>query len=244
MDLAAAEIVAALIIVFGGAVIRGFTGFGASLIWVSGLSLLMDPAEAVPIIFCLEIAASAHLFRGARSHVDWASVRYLVLGAIAGLPVGVSVLSAVDADAMGVVISVVVLGSAVVLALGWQLRRSPGRLATAGVGLASGALNGATSAGGPPVIVLYLGSPEGVATGRASMIAYFGLLDALGLGVLAIAGLVDATALLRFVVFVPSMLLGARVGEQGFGRASEATGRRVAIAILVALAVTGLVNRI
>ena len=54
----------------------------------------------------------------------------------AQLPVGVTALSLVDADSMGVIVSVVVLASAIVLAAGWQLRRAPGRLATVGVGAA------------------------------------------------------------------------------------------------------------
>lgn len=63
MDLTVAEFAIATSIVFVGAMVRGFTGFGASLIWISGLTFLMDPDEAVPVIFCLEVLVSPSCFR-------------------------------------------------------------------------------------------------------------------------------------------------------------------------------------
>ncbi len=244
MDLSAGALIAALALVFVGAAIRGFTGFGASLIWVSGLSLLMNVDEAIPIIFCLEVVASAHLVRAVRGQVLWSSVWRLVAGALVGLPFGAVILLALDAGTMQVVVSLAVLVSAVVLATGWQAHRALGSVETFCVGLGSGALNGATGAGGPPVIVMFLGSPAGISAGRASMIAYFGVLDAVGVVVLAAAGLLDGTALLRFMAFAPAMLVGASLGERGFGAVRPERVRQVAIATLAALAVAGLIRRL
>jgi len=244
VDLSAEALVAALAIILVGAAIRGFTGFGASLIWVSGLALLMDVDEAVPIIFCLEVVASAHLVRAVRGEVLWSSVWRLTGGAFFGLPLGVAVLLVLDASTMHVVVSIAVLASAILLATGWQARRSLTIAETIGVGVTSGILNGATGAGGPPVIVMFLGSPAGISAGRASMIAYFGLIDLVGVAVVAAIGLLDTTALLRFAVLTPAMLIGASLGERGFGAVRPERVRQVAIATLAALALAGLVGQL
>lgn len=243
MDLSGEALVAALAIILIGAAIRGFTGFGASLIWVSGLALLMDVDEAIPIIFCLEVVASAHLVRAVRGEVLCLSVWRLTAGALLGLPLGAAVLLVLDASTMQVVVSIAVLASAVLLATGWQAHRSLTIAETIGVGLTSGILNGATGAGGPPVIVMFLGSPAGISAGRASMIAYFGLIDLVGVAVVAAIGLLDSTALLRFATFVPSMLIGTALGEHGFGTVRPERVRQVAIATLTALALAGLVGQ-
>ncbi|MEM1336079.1 MAG: sulfite exporter TauE/SafE family protein [Actinomycetota bacterium] len=244
MELSGEAFAFALLVVFAGAAIRGFTGFGASLIWVSGLTLLVDPDEAVPIIFCLEVVASLHLIRSCRDEVMWKPVRRLVGGALIGMPIGVAALLAIDPEPMKLVVSVVVLVAALVLAAGWRSERELDLVGTGAVGVGSGVLNGLTSAGGPPVIVFFLGSPAGMAAGRASLIAYFLFLDALGIVVVAVAGLLDTTALIRFAAFTPAMLVGAAIGARWFGRADPERARFIGIAVLVALAVVGIVGQL
>src|SRR3546814_18979550 len=38
---------------FVGAVIRGFTGFGSSLVWVPSLSLILPPVAVLPVAYML-----------------------------------------------------------------------------------------------------------------------------------------------------------------------------------------------
>ena len=244
MELSGEAFALALVVIFAGAAIRGFTGFGASLIWVSGLALLMDPDEAVPIIFCLEVVASAHLIRECRDEVMWQPVRWLVGGAVIGMPVGVAALLAIDPEPMKLVISIAVLIAAVVLASGWRSTRELGAVGTSTLGVGAGVLNGLTSAGGPPVIVFFLGSPAGMAAGRASLIAYFLFLDALAIVIVLAAGLLDGTALVRFAAFTPVMLVGAAIGARGFGKVDPERARFVGIGVLVALALVGIVGRL
>ncbi len=244
MELSGEAFALALVVIVTGAAIRGFTGFGASLIWVSGLALLMDPDEAVPIIFCLEVLASALLIRDCRDEVMWRPVRWLVGGAVIGMPIGVVALLAIDPEPMKLVISIAVLISAIVLASGWRSKRDLGLVAVSTVGVGAGVLNGLTSAGGPPVIVFFLGSPAGMRAGRASLIAYFLFLDSLAIVVVFAAGLLDSTALVRVAAFLPMMLLGTAIGARWFGKVDPEGARFVGIGVLVALAVAGIIGRI
>jgi len=48
----------AILVIFLAAIVRGFSGFGFSMLAITALSLLYPPAEIVPSIFMLELAAS------------------------------------------------------------------------------------------------------------------------------------------------------------------------------------------
>jgi uncharacterized membrane protein YfcA len=241
VDLTVVELAVAAGIVFVGSMVRGFTGFGASLIWISGLTFLMDPDEAVPVIFCLEVLVSAQLLPACRHEVDWSVLKGLLLGVLVGMPLGAALLLAVNPGPMRLLVSVVVLISAIALGSGVTIPTG-GRGATVATGVASGALNGAVATGGPPVIVFFLGSPAGMGVSRASLIAFFGITDIIGIVIVTATGLLDGVALIRLAVFAPVMFVGAALGARGFGGATEETVRRAAFVLLGVLAIAGIVT--
>ena len=69
--------VAELAIFFSG-IVRGFSGFGLALIAVPLLSLLLPPAEVVPIIFVLSIIVAAQLLPQVWRDVEWRSLTWLL----------------------------------------------------------------------------------------------------------------------------------------------------------------------
>ena len=158
--------------IFGAAVVRGYSGFGFSLLAIISLSLLLPPAEIVPSIFLMEIAASLHLLPGVWRDIHWRALLWLGLGCLLGTPFGVYALANVPAAPMTLALAVFVLVSAVLLARGYALKTMPGPAATFATGTASGLFNGGFGTGGPPVILFFFSSPAGAAAGRASIIAY------------------------------------------------------------------------
>ena len=56
-------------------VVRGLSGFGASMIGIGSLSLLLPPVQVVPAFLALEILTTAHLLPGVWRQVDWRSLR-------------------------------------------------------------------------------------------------------------------------------------------------------------------------
>ena len=83
----------AVVAVFVGAFVRGYSGFGSSLLWISSLSLVLPPLVVVPIVFMLEVAASVHLLPKVWPDIDWYSLRWLLLGTFAATPLGIYVLA-------------------------------------------------------------------------------------------------------------------------------------------------------
>ncbi|WP_421695144.1 sulfite exporter TauE/SafE family protein [Aestuariivirga sp.] len=223
-------------LVFLAAIVRGYSGFGFSLLAITSLSLIFPPARIIPAIFLLEIAASLHLLPAIWGHVHWRSIGFLAAGTLLGTPLGVYALANVPPAPMTLALALFVLLATGLLWRGFALARMPNAPATVAVGAAAGLANGAFGIGGPPVILFYFASPAGHAAGRASLIAYFLLTDLAGLGFLAREGLVTRESGLFAAAFLPALAAGVWLGARIFRTANPARFRQIVLAILAILA--------
>jgi uncharacterized protein len=226
--------------IFLAAIVRGFSGFGFSLLSITAISLLLPVAQIVPSIFLLEIAASINLIPGIWREIDWKSLRWLMLGYVAGLPIGgYALINAPEAPAQ-IVLGVFVIATAILMLRGFRLQETPGPAASTGTGAASGLLNGAFGIGGPPVVLFYFSTPGAAAIGRASIIFFFLFTDLLGFAYFAYQGIVTGRSFVQFLAWMPALLIGIWIGAHGFRRMNQETFRRAVLAILIALACLGI----
>jgi len=197
-------------------VVRGFSGFGSSMIAVSALTLVLPPAHVVPAMFALEIAASVGLLPSVWRDVDWRSLVWIVGGCTVATPVGLTVLAHAPENLMRALVSAVVVVVALVLLKGFVLRATPGPAATFAAGCLSGLLNGSTGLAGPPAVIFYFSSAGAAARGRASLIAFFVATDVFALLLARASGLLDAQAAVLALYALP------------FGASSPPSRRRFA----------------
>ncbi len=243
MELAPVHIAADCLVLFVAGAVRGFSGFGFAMVAVTGLSLLRSPAEVVPAVLVLELVASLQLLPKAWPHIHWQSFRRLVLGAALGTLPGASLLALAPAAVMRLWVSAIVCGAAWMLARGWTLKRRPGSIATFATGALAGLLNSSAAIGGPPVIVYYLGSALAPEVSRASLIAFFSVVDVFSLFAAHAAGLFHRTTVLHGLTWLVPAWAGVVLGEHLFTRRPEPQRYRiVAIGLLALLGLAGLVR--
>lgn len=224
----------AVLVVLGSAIVRGYSGFGFSLLTISALSLVFPPVEVIASIFLLEIAASLHLLPGIWRDVQWRSVGLLLAGTLIGTPAGVYVLARVPEAHMRLALAAFVVVTAALLWRGFALKNAPRTPATLATGIAGGLLNGAFGIGGPPIILFYFSSPAGAIAGRASLIAFFLGMDAIGLGTQLWNGLITLDHVWHAALFLPALLIGISIGARSFrGSDPEVFRKRVLILIAV-----------
>jgi uncharacterized membrane protein YfcA len=226
----------ASVFIFLAAIVRGYSGFGFSLLAITSLSLLLDPAEIVPSIFMLEIAASLHLLPGIWRDVHWKSLIPLIAGCLVATPFGVMLLASVPPAPMQLALAVFVLIATALLWRGFALKQVPGIAGAVAAGAAAGFGNGAFGIAGPPVILFYFSSPAGHAMGRASLIAFFLATDLIGLPLLAREGLVTADAFYRTMIFLIPLIVGVWLGARSFKTADPARFRQAILILLAFLA--------
>ncbi len=220
--------------------LRGFSGFGSALVLAPTISALYGPRTAVPVALLLELLLSVPFVPPALRLVDRRRVAILCAAALVAIPAGATLLVTVDEDALRVAICAMVLVAAAVIGLGWRYHGRPSAAATALTGGLSGLLGGSTGLSGPPVLFLFLAGREPVARMRANFMVFFGWVDVVALTALAVAGSLDADALTLAGALAVPYLLAALTGARAFEGTGETLYRRVAIGVLLAVAVVSL----
>jgi uncharacterized membrane protein YfcA len=232
----------ALTVVFIAALVRGYSGFGASALIVTSLTLVLPPAEVVPISLLIEIAASLGLLAQVWKDVPWRTMAWLLIGAAIGMPAGFALLAALPADVMRVAISILVLLACALIWRGAKASSQPGTPAILGTGVVSGVANGIAAVGGLPVVLFFLYSSAAIATSRATVIVYLLIADIYGTGVAWMNDLVTEEVLLRTALFCIPLFLGVWLGNRHFLATSPESFRRFTLILLVFLASAGLIR--
>jgi len=215
--------------------VRGYGGFGFSMITVAGLSLFLAPVVIVPAVLLLEIVASLYLIAGVWRRVDWPALLWLSGGMILGTPAGVWLLGFLPEHLLKMTTAVVIAILAGLLRSGFRLQRKTSRGGTLATGAVSGILNGSAAVGGPPVVLFFFSSPAGTDISRASLIAYFLGTDILAAGTCAGMGLMTPGSLRLFLTALIPAGIGLMVGKRRFLRTEQAVFRKKVMLYLMLL---------
>jgi uncharacterized protein len=219
--------------------VRGYSGFGFSAMIIAAANLVTNPLNFVFVVVILEMVMSLQAAKGAGPDVDWRRVGWLMGGAAVGLPLGLWILTGVSEDTVRAVIAAYVLLMCGVLLAGWRLRAEVAGAGNGVVGLVSGLAN-APGMGGLPVAAFFAAQPMQAAVFRATLIAYFPLLDIYSAPLYWLAGMVGWDAIYASLWLLPITLLSNWLGGRHFFGTDPQDFRRFAIVLLAGLAVLGL----
>jgi hypothetical protein len=227
------------VVILVAAFIRGYSGFGYSAIVIAGSAVVTNPLNFVAVVMFMEFAMSVQSWKGAGRDIDWRRVWLLLAGAAVGLPLGLWMLTAISEDAARAVISGYVLLMCGVLLLGWRLAYEVRGAGNVAAGLVSGLAN-APGMGGLPVAAFFAAQPMPASVFRATLIAYFPLLDIYSAPLYWFAGMIGRDTLIAGLWALPLTVLGNWLGGRHFFNTDPQDFRRFAILLLAALAALGL----
>ena len=221
-----------LVIAFAGGLIRGTTGFGASMVMTPPLALLFGPKVAVPVALLLETFAATPMLPAALAVARWRTIAPICAAAVIAVPLGGYFLIASDPLILRKVIALTVIVFSLALLSGRRyqgVQRLPTSLA---LGALSGTMLGATSVGAPPVILYLLSGPDPVAVTRANLTLYVIVISAAGLIMLSVSGLMTASTLQTAALLALPFAAGVHSGSRLFAKFSEQHYRQFAIAFM------------
>jgi uncharacterized membrane protein YfcA len=216
--------------------IRGFVGFGAGMIFVPLVATVVGPAAAVGLIWTVDSPITMRYAITAARGSRWQDIAPLLLGALAGLPVGMKLLIGLDPTALRWATAAFILVCVAVLSSGWRYRRAPGVYLSAAVGFVSGITTGLIGIGGPFIAVFWLGGAVDGDTVKRNLNAYFGLLTLTVGPAFVASGIIDADVVMRAIPLVVIYTAAVLVGTSGYNRAGDRSYRPVALAIAAAAA--------
>jgi uncharacterized membrane protein YfcA len=214
-------------------------GFGAGLVAVGALALLVpDLRDVVVLLLLVNLPAELWVVAISWRDIAWRGVALLVVGVAVGIPLGAAWLSTGDPRVL-----LTMLGGVLVVA-GVGFLGSPEahpnrwpRWVAIPVGLVSGVLTGLFGTGGPPLVLYYRLSGADKAVFRGSLMAIFLAMTVIRVPSYAGMGLVTAERLWSGAFVMPAVLVGAAIGDRIHLTVSEPTFRRLVAAALVVLGV-------
>jgi uncharacterized membrane protein YfcA len=230
----------AAMIGFGAGFIRGFSGFGAGMIYVPLIGALYGPRFAVTTILVVDFVCSFPFMVAALPHVRWRETLPLLIACAITIPLGTMALIYIDPTPMRWAIAIIIVVFVILLASGWRYHGSPKLPITLGVGAISGALGGATQIPGPPVIIYWLGGAISHVAVRANLITYFALFDLLSIIVYGWSGLLTNDTFAFGLLMLVPFLAGAAAGTMLFAFVSDRNYRSAAYVIIFFAAVSSL----
>lgn len=224
---------AAVAIAAVAGVVRGITGFGGAMVMAPPLALLLGPALAVPVVLLLESVAAAPMLVHTRRDARWRAIGPILLAACATVPLGGYVLVTADPQSLRRAIAAIVMVFSLLLLRGWRYSGRQRVATSIGLGALSGAMAGATSIGGPPVILYLLSGPDRVETTRANLTLFVAATSLAAVVALWAVGVLGLGAALTGLVLAPGYCGGLIVGARLFPRFNDTRFRQFTLLLLI-----------
>ena len=230
-----------MVLVAGAAgLARGFSGFGAALIFMPAASALVTPAIAAPVLLVTDGLLSLGFLPKAWRLARKGAVGIMALGALIGVPLGTFILRHADPLPLRWAIAALASSMLVLLMSGWRYHGTPRAPITAAVGALSGLFGGLAQLSGPPVVAYWLSGKEPPLSVRANIILFFGAITLFTTVSYLAAGLITLQSLQLAALAAPLYALGLFLGSRLFGIASEKTFRRLCFLLIGISVITSL----
>jgi uncharacterized membrane protein YfcA len=236
------EVVAAgMMIATVGGIIRGLSGFGGGLVMTVPLALVLGPQRAVFTVLLLEAFAAMMMLREATGNAHYRLIAPICIASCLTIPLGGYLLLNVDPHLLRQGMAGVVIVFSAMLLKGTRYS-GPRRIGTSVVmGAFSGILLGATSMGGPPVILYLLSGPDSARVNRANLTMCVGVMSIAGLVMMWLAGIVGRTSALEALMLAPFFFAGLLIGVRLFPRLNEEGFRQFALILLATVSAVSLI---
>ena len=206
---------------FLAGILRGFNGFGSSLLSVPALSFVIDPAQAVAIATLTEIPVVLLLLPSVIRHANAATTMPMVLAFVIFVPIGALALTSIDPTPMKIALCLFVLFMLGILAKQDHIATFFNRKTLVATGAFAGFSQGLTAIASPIFATAIIARGEDIQTTRANIIALAAALIALSLISFGSLGLLTSQAIIAAVLVLIPLSLGVFCGQNLFKRASH-----------------------
>ncbi|WP_028748756.1 sulfite exporter TauE/SafE family protein [Rhizobium mesoamericanum] len=229
-----------VVIAFLAGLARGFSGFGAALIFIPLGGAIIGPKLISPVLLVIDGLATLGMIPPAWRSANRREVFTMAAGALFGVPTGTAALALMDPLVVRWAITVIAICLLALLMSGWRYHGEPVMSLTGLTGLVAGLFSGAAQLGGPPVVAYWLGGKSNFARMRSNIILYFAISTCFSVVSYYFGGLfVDAVFALTIVI-LPSYAISLYAGSKLFWIAKERTFRTICYLLIAVSAILGM----
>jgi hypothetical protein len=208
------DLVLISLIILVATTVRSSLGFGEALIAMPLLAFIVPLQVAAPLIAMISMTNAVLILLREWRHLNFRETAWLIVAALAGIPIGVWVLKTADESSVKCLLAAVVL-----LFSGWSLWRpnalslKSDRLAPL-FGIAAGILGGAYNTAGPPLVMFGTLRHWPPQQFRANLQSYFLLGGTSVIGMHWFSGTITSNVLLLFGMCLPLVCVAAVIGRR------------------------------
>ena len=239
-----------ILIILTGAVaggfINGLAGTGTALFALGFFLVALDPVSAVAVVALMSVVTGLQGLWEVRSALTRNVPRLLrfIVPGLAGVPVGILLLSQIDAETLKLVIAALLIIYGGFFSFRRNLprfeRRTP--VLDSGVGLIGGILGGMAALSGALVVIWLSMRPWPKAETRAVLQPFNVSVLLTTTLMLWWGGAYTTATLTAFLIALPASILAAQVGLFVFRRIADNTFRRLLIGLSLLLGLGILIN--
>ena len=229
-------------VAFCAGLVRGFSGFALSALFMSLSVLLLPPIALLPVCWVMETVASAILVRGGWKEADRGMALGLIAGVLFGMPIGLTVTGWLPENDSRLValLMIIILASLQLARIRIQaLASKPGLL---GSGVLAGFATGIASLGGMVVALYVLSQDRPAPVMRATLIFYVMLSSVVVLIWLLTLGVMDWLAIKRGLAMTIPVTAGVLLGQFIFRPSMERYYKTFCLVLLLSLATASLLH--
>jgi uncharacterized membrane protein YfcA len=234
MDGIAIELPLFLLATFAGAFVAGLSGFAFGLVAASLWLYMLTPLQSASLIVGFGLLVQGYSVWKLRAAIDWRRLWPFMVGAVAGVPVGVSLLTWADPNSVRIAVGAILIAYSLYALLRPQLKVATVAPAAAdvAVGFVNGLLGGLTGLAGI-VITIWCnlrGLPKDLQRATFQPVAV--VVFAMAALLLGAKGSVTLETAKLFVLGLPFLFAGTWLGLKLFGRIDEAAFRKIVLVLL------------
>lgn len=233
-------ILSLVVIAFIAGLARGFSGFGAALIFIPLGGAIIGPKLISPVLLVMDGLATLGMVPPAWRSANRREVFTMAVGALLGVPAGTAALAWVDPLTLRWAITALAICLLALLVSGWRYHGEPRTSLTSITGLVAGLFSGAAQLGGPPVVAYWLAGKANFSRVRANIILYFAISTCFSVISYYFGGLFVQAVFALTIVILPSYAVGLYAGWKLFGLAKESTFRTICYLLIATSAILGM----
>jgi uncharacterized membrane protein YfcA len=221
---------------FAGALVAGLSGFAFGLVAASIWLYILTPLQTATLIIAFGLIVQGYSVWKLRRALNWQRLWPFLVGAAAGVPVGVNILTLANPVHVRAAVGLFLVLYSLYAFFRPAINpvKAGGAAADGGIGFLNGVLGGLTGFAGILIVIWcgLRGWPKDVqrTVFQPVAVAIF-LMSALWIGA---KGAITADTIKLFLIGLPALLAGTWLGLKLFGRLDEAAFRKVVLVLLFA----------
>ncbi len=220
--------------------VRGFSGFGTAMVYLPVAGQILTPFQALTTLMVMDLIGPLPNIPNAIRTGHKRDILRLSVGTLVALPLGVLVLGLIAPEVFRYGVSLISLLLLALLIIGVRYHGTLRPPMVYGTGAIGGFLAGSVGLPGPPVIMLYMASPNPSEVIRANIMVYLLLCDLMMIGVLHLNGYLQISAVALGVLLIVPYLAANVLGGWLFRPGYERLYRAIAYFIIAASALNGM----